>query len=336
MSRFFRETRSAQPVKTDHRSGFNIADELLQIKAQKTQTMDLSSHEQHSELLNDVCDYVSLQRHDTQEAPGLKDHVGRRIPDVLPSGMVFSYDGCTLHTAGEAFKRLRTRIMKLQAQQPLRSVVISSATPGEGKTFTALNLALCCAQLQNFPVLLIDADLRTQGLSLLLNIPAGPGLADVLAGRVDYNNAVASTANHNLFVTPAGADSLPPPELFARSGWKQFLEWSNRTFKVVIIDSPPILELTDFELISTHCDATLVVVRAASTQRKVLRRCSLQLDSRKVAGVVFNAAQSVKNEYYYEQLPQKKSRLFPVWSKKRTSRSSGTCSEDGHKNFMRD
>src|SRR5713226_2129240 len=147
----------------------------------------------------------------------------------------------------ESYRALRTRLMRLQAEQGIRSVVMSSALPGEGKTLTTLNLALCCAQLQDHRVLVIDADLRTRGLSGLLGQPAGPGLGEILANQAQFDECIFATDLPNLYILCAGASKAPPAELFAEKRWKEFIGWCSESFKLVLVDSPPILPLADFE-----------------------------------------------------------------------------------------
>jgi protein-tyrosine kinase len=212
------------------------------------------------------------------------------LPRSTDSKTIFSGSEYTTTIALESYRALRTRLMRLQAAQGLHSIVLSSAIPGEGKTLTSLNLALTCAQIREQRVLLIDADLRTGGLTKLLQAPPGPGLAEVLAGEVPVEAAIASTDLPNLFVLRAGNSNVPPTELFAGKHWKELLGWCSETFRTVLVDSPPILTLADFELISAACDGVLVVVRAMHTQRELLKKASAQVDAKKLLGIVFNGA----------------------------------------------
>src|SRR5579885_1515324 len=178
------------------------------------------------------------------------------------------------HHATEAYRTLRTRLMRLQASKGFRSIAVSSATPGEGKTVTTLNLGLCCAQLHDTPILLIDGDLRKAELSRLLGRPPGPGLAEVLSGKATFQEAVIPTENPNLFVMPAGTPETPAPELLATETWKDLIAWCGEGFRLTLIDTPPARPLADFELISAACDGYLVVVRARHTERDAEERGS--------------------------------------------------------------
>lgn len=212
---------------------------------------------------------------------------------------LLSSNGETSELAKDAYRALRTRLMRLQGMQGTRSVVVTSSIPGEGKTFTSLNLAVCCAQRSELRVLLVDADLRTRGLSSLLGFPSGPGLGEMLSGQVGFEEAVCSTDLPNLYTVAAGSSPIPSPELFAGNRWKEFVGWASESFKVILIDSPPILPLADFELLSHSCDGVLLVVRANNTQKETLQKAARHVESKKMLGVVFNANEGDGGQYYY-------------------------------------
>jgi capsular exopolysaccharide synthesis family protein len=198
----------------------------------------------------------------------------------------------------EAYCGLRTTLMRVQAKSGLRSVAITSSLPGEGKTLTTMNLGLCYAQLPQQGVLLIDGDLRTRGLTLMLDHPNSPGLAEVLSGEVALDEAIVATDQKNLFVLPAGTVSKPPPELFSGTRWQAFLRHCGEMFKVILVDTPPILPLADFELISAVCDGIVMVVRAHHGQRKTLQQTASNVDPKKLLGVIFNAMKTSGRNYY--------------------------------------
>lgn len=198
----------------------------------------------------------------------------------------------------EAYRGLRTRLMRHQAKTDLKSIAITSSLPGEGKTLTTMNLGLCYAQLPQQRVLIIDGDLRTCGLTGMLERPSSPGLAEILAGEVTADEAIVATNQKNLFVLPAGTVSSPPPELFTGARWQEFLNHCRETFKVILIDTPPLLPLADFELISAACDGVVMVVRAHLGQREMLQKTASALDPKKLLGVVFNAT-DVSHQHSY-------------------------------------
>jgi protein-tyrosine kinase len=197
-------------------------------------------------------------------------------------------------TAGamEAYRMLRTRLMRAQATQDLRTLVFSSAVHSEGKTFTALNLAQAYVILGDQRLLLIDGDLRTGALSRFFTPGPDPGLSEALVGDASFADVIVATDKPNLFFVSAGKNPAPPPELFAGKRWKEFLLWCSGSFKVILVDAPPIFPLSDFDLMSAACDAIVLVVRAQHTSRELLQRAAAQVDARKVLGLVYNATQS--------------------------------------------
>jgi len=210
----------------------------------------------------------------------------------------------SLNAALRTYRGLRTKLMRAQAKSGLRSIVITSSLSGEGKTLTTMNLGLCYAQLPQQRVLVIDGDMRTRGLTSMLDHPSSPGLAEVLSGDVAPDEAIVATNQKNLFILPAGTVPSPLPELFTGKRWQEFLGHCGEMFKVILIDTPPILPLADFELISAACDGIVMVVRAHHGQRETLRKTASTLDTKKLLGVVFNATDvSVKDydghEYAY-------------------------------------
>jgi capsular exopolysaccharide synthesis family protein len=189
--------------------------------------------------------------------------------------------------------------MHFQSTQGVRSVMVSSAIPGEGKSVSALNLALSLAQLETQRVLLIDGDIRTAGLSGVLGIADKAGLADVLSGHAKFTDVLRSTDIPRLYVAGAGQLSGAAADLFAGSRWPDFIGCGNELFDMVVVDTPPILGLADFELISAGCDGILIVVRARKTKRDVLTEIGQHLDGKRVLGVILNGQKQQAKRYGY-------------------------------------
>jgi capsular exopolysaccharide synthesis family protein len=220
-----------------------------------------------------------------------------RLPDNSHGPLICSGSEITT-VALESYRALRTRLLRAQSSQTLRSVILSSAVGGEGKTLTTANLALCCSRLPDFRVLAIDADLRTRGLTRLLGDPSGPGLSNVLGGQTDYEDAIAVTDHQNFYVMGAGSSSTPASELYSGNRWKELIAWASQTFRLILVDSPPVLPVADFEQIVGACDGVLMVVRAQRTPRELLKKMADRVDQKKVLGVVFNGVASNESSQY--------------------------------------
>src|SRR5262249_52417732 len=193
-----------------------------------------------------------------------------RLPRQAEKSFLVTQYNVQMQAAVEAYRTLRTRLVKQQTKNGARSLVVSSAGPGEGKTLTAFNLALCYANIQNWPVLAVDADLRRAGLSKLFGDPESPGLAGILEGVCEPQSAALRTDIPGLSFLPAGESKVSPPELFAGAKWKEFIGWASETFRLVIVDSPPALNLADLELILAPCESALLIVRNRKTSREAL------------------------------------------------------------------
>ena len=192
--------------------------------------------------------------------------------------------------AMEAYKSLRTRLLRSQVSQGFRSLAITSVGRSEGKTLTAFNLAYCCAQVENITVLLIDGDLRNRSLTKLFGAFPTPGLADVMSGTASCEDAIVQTNVPNLYVMSAGKSDVPSAELFSNERWSQVVRWSRHHFKMVLVDALLMGAFADFELIAPECDGVLMVVRARNTSREALKAAVEQLDPSKLVGIVWNGS----------------------------------------------
>lgn len=300
MSRFFSQARKMQPGTDNPIAGVSITDaekllEGAQDRIRKSIATEPRSTDANFSSLGDIGgDHIaaSLQDFRLDKSELLK-------VAHLPVARMFEHDDELTQGVVEAYRGLRTRIARIQATQGLTTLVVSSAVKGEGKSYTSLNLALCCAQLRNANVLLVDADLRTAGVSRMVSAHEKTGLCELLEGKATYADAIRRTDLPNLFVLPAGASDTPPPELFAGSAWKEFISWTNETFRLVIIDATPILPLADYDLIAAPCDAVIAIVRPHVTPRELVERAVPRLDKKKFLGVVCNGTEVHNDHRYY-------------------------------------
>jgi protein-tyrosine kinase len=204
----------------------------------------------------------------------------------------------------EEFRSLRTRLNHIQSQQELRSIVITSASPAEGKTFTAVNLALSQAQLES-PVLLADLDLRRPVVHNLFQCDKSPGFSDFILGEKPLEECIRHIEGSNLYVMPAGSQVKNPLELLNMRQVKHTLDQFRGVFGWVILDTPPLLFSADANLLATLTDGTLIVVRIGATTYDNVIRAMQTLCENNVLGIVANGARAgelySKYTYYYSR-----------------------------------
>ncbi len=176
----------------------------------------------------------------------------------------------------EAFRSLRTSLRFLQQTDTTPLIVVTSASPNEGKTTTASNLACAYASAGN-RVLLVDADLRNPSLHKTLGIHASKGLANYLSGALDSRDLIQMTDIPNLYLLPAGTLPDDPAELLSSPHMQTLLDSVKRDFDQIIIDSPPVLGLADALILAELSSATLLTVRAEYTRMATLQNALTRL-----------------------------------------------------------
>jgi protein-tyrosine kinase len=204
----------------------------------------------------------------------------------------------------EEFRVLRTRLNHMQSSEDLRSIVVTSASPAEGKTFVALNLALAQSQLEA-PILIIDLDLRRPTVHELLRIDRTPGFSDFLVGEKPLDECIRHIEGTNLYVLPAGTLARNPLELLNMRHVKILLDNLRKIFGWIIMDTPPLLFSADANLMATLTDGTVLVVRIGSTTYDTVVRAMQSLCENNVLGIVANGARAgelySKYTYYYSR-----------------------------------
>ncbi|HWF48084.1 MAG TPA: CpsD/CapB family tyrosine-protein kinase [Bryobacteraceae bacterium] len=205
---------------------------------------------------------------------------------------------------GEEFRTLRTRLNHLQTLQPLHTLVVTSASPAEGKSFTATNLALTQAQLTDKRVLLADFDFRRPTVDKTFQVDISPGLTDYLLGQVPLSGIMRKLDQTNLYVLTAGQAVPNPLELLNLKECKSLIEDLRQNFDWIILDSPPLLFAADGNLLSTMCDGTILVVRIGTTTFDSVSRALQSLCENNVLGIVVNGARRgelySKYTYYHD------------------------------------
>jgi protein-tyrosine kinase len=231
----------------------------------------------------------------------------RTIPGRVPKGSpLLPFDGRDSR-ASEHYRIIRTKI--LQDARKLSVLAVTSPQIADGKSVSAVNIAAALALRDGNSVLLVDADLRRASLHPQLDLPASPGLAEVLSGECSFEQAVirVDQVTPSFYFLPAGRTSQNPTELFGGKRW--LAQWAElrREFEFIVIDTPPIGVVADYELLQAISDGVILVIRPDHTNR---RRCLEALQSipkERLVGVVANCVpdwfmtKSLYHDYgYYE------------------------------------
>ena len=200
----------------------------------------------------------------------------------------------------EAYRALRTSILLSSASRPPRSILVTSAVAQDGKTMTCINIGIVLAQ-QGKRVLLVDADMRRPHIHRAFGLKGDVGLSNILTGGAGASNAIQPTVQPNLFVIPSGLVPPHPAELLSSSLMRDLLSQWHTEYDHVILDSPPVISVTDPVVLSVQADAVLLIVRSGQTTGAHVRRTRnlLQSVNAGLLGIVVNAADLTSPDYYY-------------------------------------
>lgn len=243
---------------------------------------------------------------------GIGPDLLRRVREVpfSPAKDAHIIDITRPHDApAEEFRTLRTRLNHLQTQQGLNTLVITSPSPAEGKSFAAVNLAIAESQLDGNNTLLIDCDFRRPISHSLFQFDRSPGMTEFLQGKAELHECIRRIQGTNLYVIPAGEAVVNPLELLNRIEMKHLIEQLPRVFNWVFIDSPPLLFAADANLLSTISSGTVLVVRIGATTIDSVTRAMQSLCENNVLGIVVNGARrgelyskyTYYHSYYYAE-----------------------------------
>jgi len=223
----------------------------------------------------------------------------------LPAGApTLPFDGSSSRAA-EQYRLIRTRILS-DPRQP-QVIMVASPTPRDGKTITAVNLAAALALRTENKVLLVDGDLRRPGIASSLGIPSENGLGGVLDGTCQLEDAIVNIAEvPGLYVLPSDRSTLNPSELLDSPVWKTVCTSIRRDFRYIVVDSPPISSVADYELLEQSADGVVIVVRPDHTIRSLAFRVLETVPREKQLGLIVNCAIEwflfkPPNPYYYGQ-----------------------------------
>jgi protein-tyrosine kinase len=217
-----------------------------------------------------------------------------------PRTMIFFGDDDS-RLGAEEFRTLRSRLYQIREKMPLKRLLVTSALPKEGKSFVAANLAQVMVRQHGRRALVIDADLRSPGMHRHLGASQTPGLSDYLLGEIDEFAGLQRSSMDNLFFLPAGRSVATAQELLANGRLKLLLQRVEPLFDWIIIDSSPVIPVSDATLVAGACDGVLMVVRSTVTPSDLARRAREEFPDKLLLGVVLNGTPSdrQRSKYYY-------------------------------------
>lgn len=222
-------------------------------------------------------------------SPGAKDQ-------ALSQELMVSHH--PLSMISESYRTLRTALLLSQAEKPPQVILLTSAHPEEGKTVTTLNLAIALAQ-NGHSVLVIDADLRKGRCHKLLGMQNHRGLTNVLTGTLTLEEGVQQTVVAGIALLSRGVTPPNPVELLGSRKMKEVLGVLRERFDFILLDSPPVIGVSDAAVLSPLCEGVLVVVRGQQTTSAAVRRALGQLEAvhARVLGVVLNGVDLRNSDY---------------------------------------
>ncbi|MBT2572776.1 CpsD/CapB family tyrosine-protein kinase [Bacillus sp. ISL-51] len=199
----------------------------------------------------------------------------------------------------EQYRTIRTNIEFSSVQTHLRSILVTSSVPGEGKSFSAANLAAVFAQ-QEKKVLLVDADLRKPTIHETYQLENVQGLTNVLVGNASLGETVQKTLIDNLYVLTSGPTPPNPAELLSSKAMGELIQEIYTQYSLVIFDSPPLLAVADGQILANQTDGSVLVVLSGKTKMDTVQKArdALQQSKAKLLGALLNKKKIKKTEHY--------------------------------------
>ena len=205
-----------------------------------------------------------------------------------------------LSLTAESYRTIRTALLLAKAEHPPKVILLTSPSPGEGKTLTTVNLGIALAQ-SGQSVAVIDADLRKGRCHKLVNVSNESGLANVLAGQIALRSALRQTNVKNFFVLPRGGLPPSPADLLMSRKMQEVLNELRNSFDFVLIDSPPAIAVSDAAVLSAFCDGVLFVFHGQKTTAQAARQAVERMDgvNATLLGVILNGV-DIRNPDYVD------------------------------------
>jgi capsular exopolysaccharide synthesis family protein len=200
----------------------------------------------------------------------------------------------------EQYRTVRTNIEFSAVDREIKTILVTSAGPAEGKSTTAANLAVVMAQ-NGQSVLIVDADLRKPTAHYTFGVPNMSGLTNVLTKQGSLEELVQETKIENLSVLSCGPIPPNPAELLNSRIMGLVLERVKEMFDVIILDAPPVMALADAQILASKCDGTVLVVSSGKTEREEVKKAKVQLENSKakILGAILNNKKIDSGSYYY-------------------------------------
>ncbi|NQT22147.1 MAG: CpsD/CapB family tyrosine-protein kinase, partial [Candidatus Omnitrophica bacterium] len=201
----------------------------------------------------------------------------------------------------EAYRAIRTSVFFSSTEErPLRSMLVTSPGPKEGKTTTVCNLVIVIGQFDR-KVLIVDADMRMPRLHEVFKKKNEKGLSDFLCGQAKLEDIVQKTDIENIFIISGGSYPPNPSELLSSHKMKQFIEAAKKKYDFILFDTPPAAVVTDAVVLSKAADGVIMVVESGKTSRRALPRVSKVLDDAKarIVGTLLNKVPIKSSSYHY-------------------------------------
>jgi len=268
-------------------------------KAQREREGDIAR-----EVLPQVLEDVEKGNADRAKRSAVPRPGGPMVAEKVISGqrLVTFYDPDSV--ASEQFRKLRTQLLRLRLPQPPRTILVTSARAGEGKTLVSANLAAGIAHEFNAHALLVDSDLRSPSLGSWFGISNGFGLSDYLVGKKEIPELLFKTEIERLRILLGGTLRENPTELIGSARMESLIQElkSRYSDRYIIFDSTPLLATSEPEVLSKLVDGILIVVRAGETPRETVKQAIASLEKEKILGMVLNDLQfkssGLTNRYF--------------------------------------